>query len=85
MTTGGGVEGPATLAAGRLFFGSNDGSLYCVDAATGRQHWYAPRRALNPREISLSSSFATSSSIRILSSLTSCKLRSICELTECFE
>ena len=78
VTTGGGIEGPATLAAGRLFFGSNDGSLYCLDAATGRQHWYVPRRVLNPGDFAVVILFATRQFE--FSQVTSRKLRPICEL-----
>ena len=35
----GGVEGGAAISEGRLYFGANDGFVYCIDALTGRTFW----------------------------------------------
>lgn len=37
--TGGPIRSSAALAQGALFFGSGDGYLYAVDAATGKERW----------------------------------------------
>jgi outer membrane protein assembly factor BamB len=37
--TGGPIRSSAALAQGVLFFGSGDGQLYAVDAATGKERW----------------------------------------------
>ena len=37
-----GVWSTPALHDGRLFFGAYDGTLYCLDAATGREVWAAP-------------------------------------------
>ena len=42
-TTGGPVRFPPAYADGRVFFGSDDGFVYCVDADSGRLEWkYTP-------------------------------------------
>ena len=49
-TTGGPIRVPPTVAAGLVFFGSDDGTARAVDAATGRLTWRfrppAPRQML---------------------------------------
>ncbi len=39
FTTGGRVVSSPTYAEGTLFFGGDDGNIYAVDAASGRQKW----------------------------------------------
>lgn len=39
FTTGGRVVSSPTYADGTLFFGGDDGGIYAVDAASGRQIW----------------------------------------------
>lgn len=40
--TGGGVESSPAVADGKIFFGSKDGSVYCLDAVTGVERWVFP-------------------------------------------
>ena len=40
--TGGGVESSPAVAGGKVFFGSKDGSVYCLDAVTGVKRWVFP-------------------------------------------
>jgi len=40
--TGGGVESSPAVASGKVFFGSKDGSVYCLDAVTGVERWVFP-------------------------------------------
>lgn len=40
-----GVEGGAAISGDRLYFGSSDGSFYCVSIRDGRVLWNAPLRA----------------------------------------
>ncbi|WP_265737359.1 serine/threonine-protein kinase [Actinacidiphila yanglinensis] len=42
FTSGGEVHTSATVANGMVYFGSNDQSVYAVDAATGKQRWAVP-------------------------------------------
>ena len=35
VSTGGGIEGPATVSGGLLYVGSNDGKLYCIEVSIG--------------------------------------------------
>ena len=37
--TGGRIVGSAVARDGVIYFGSDDGNVYAVDAATGRQNW----------------------------------------------
>jgi len=37
--TGGAVTSSAVIASGRVFIGSNDANVYCLDLATGRKVW----------------------------------------------
>ncbi len=37
--TGAAVRMPPTISAGRVYFGSDDGSVYCCDAKTGELTW----------------------------------------------
>ena len=39
FTTGGGVVSSPTVAYGRVYFGSQDKNVYCVDARDSRQYW----------------------------------------------
>jgi hypothetical protein len=39
FATGDRVVGSAVFAEGAIYFGSDDGNVYAVDAATGRQLW----------------------------------------------
>ena len=39
FSTGGRVDSPPTIAAGRAYFGCGDGYVYCVDAARGKLIW----------------------------------------------
>jgi outer membrane protein assembly factor BamB len=41
FTTGARIVSSPVLRDGTLFFGSDDGNVYAVDAATGRQRWMA--------------------------------------------
>lgn len=43
--TGGPVRSAPTVVDGTVYVGSDDGSLYAVDAATGRQKWCSPLNA----------------------------------------
>ena len=40
--TAGGVESSPAVAGGKVFFGSKDGSVYCLDAVTGVDRWVFP-------------------------------------------
>jgi outer membrane protein assembly factor BamB len=42
FATGGKVIGSAVWSEGTIYFGSDDGNLYAVDAATGKQRWQYP-------------------------------------------
>lgn len=42
FTTGGDVRSSAAVVQGNLFVGSDDGSLYCIDAQSGAKVWVLP-------------------------------------------
>ncbi len=48
--TGAPVRFPPTLDAGRVYFGSDDGTVYCCDATTGNRIWKRDA-APNPRYV----------------------------------
>jgi outer membrane protein assembly factor BamB len=47
FTTGGRVDSPPTIVAGRVLFGCRDGYVYCLDAADGQLVW---RRRVAPND-----------------------------------
>ncbi|MFW6172067.1 MAG: PQQ-binding-like beta-propeller repeat protein, partial [Planctomycetota bacterium] len=68
FTAGGRVDSPPTYWQGRVYFGSADGCIYCLDAEDGQMAWRfqaAPRERLIPAHGQLESAWSVPGSVLV--------------------